>query len=157
MGNRAPFDEASSYIALVLQFGYVTLFTVAWPLAPLCAVLHNAIQSRMMFSNLCVATRRPPPRIDNGAAAWVSSLSALYTAAGFVVAALVSLATGQLEAWLGCVHHHEQHADAASGGSGVLGGGGAAGASAISGERMAPVRACFEATPFQRGGVPPNM
>ena len=55
--RRAPFDESSSYIALVLQFGYVTLFTVAWPLAPLCAVLHNAIQSRCMFGNLCVSTQ----------------------------------------------------------------------------------------------------
>ena len=156
--RRVPFDEASSYIALVLQFGYVTLFTVAWPLAPLCAVLHNAIQSRIMFSNLCVSTRRPAPRIDNGAAAWVSSLSALHTAAGFVVAALITFATGQLEAWLGCVHHHEQlHAGGARGGAhGALGGRGAAGVSAFSGERMAPVRACFEATPFQRGDALPS-
>lgn len=34
---------------MVVQFGYVTLFAVAFPLAPLCALINNLIEIRYAF------------------------------------------------------------------------------------------------------------
>ncbi len=49
-----------------MQFGFVTLFVAAFPLAPLFAFANNLIEIRIDAYKLVVATRRPVPvRVKN--------------------------------------------------------------------------------------------
>ncbi|CAH8457624.1 unnamed protein product [Schistosoma rodhaini] len=50
------FDE---YLEMVLQFGFITIFVAAFPLAPLFALLNNWIEIRLDAKKLVCETRRP--------------------------------------------------------------------------------------------------
>lgn len=47
------------YEEIVLQFGYVTLFASAFPLAPLAALLNNLVEIRSDAFRLLTSTQRP--------------------------------------------------------------------------------------------------
>ncbi|RWS27221.1 anoctamin-8-like protein [Leptotrombidium deliense] len=47
------------YLELYIQFGYVTLFSSAFPLAAICALLNNVIEVRSDAFKLCVTYQRP--------------------------------------------------------------------------------------------------
>ncbi|VDO69994.1 unnamed protein product [Schistosoma mattheei] len=50
------FDE---YLEMVLQFGFITIFVAAFPLAPFFALLNNWIEIRLDAKKLVCETRRP--------------------------------------------------------------------------------------------------
>ena len=50
------FDE---YLEMVLQFSFVTVFVVSFPLAPLFALINNWIEIRLDAQKLVTETRRP--------------------------------------------------------------------------------------------------
>ena len=43
-GRRPVYDPMLDLARLSLEFGYVLMFTVVWPLAPLCCMLVCAIE-----------------------------------------------------------------------------------------------------------------
>ena len=47
------------YLEMFIQFGYVTLFSSAYPLAGLCALLNNLIEVRSDAFKLCFIHQRP--------------------------------------------------------------------------------------------------
>ncbi|GFS11038.1 anoctamin [Elysia marginata] len=47
------------YLEMVIQFGYVTLFSSAFPLAALCALVNNIIEIRSDAFKLCITHQRP--------------------------------------------------------------------------------------------------
>ncbi|XP_053209059.1 anoctamin-8-like [Panonychus citri] len=47
------------YLELFIQFGYVTLFSVTFPLAAFCALINNLIEIRSDAFKLCVTYQRP--------------------------------------------------------------------------------------------------
>jgi len=51
----------SDFDELVLQFGYLTLFVVCFPIAPLVALLANILEGRLDSTKLLEMTRRPMP------------------------------------------------------------------------------------------------
>mmetsp|Transcript_9261 Transcript_9261/g.10559 ORF Transcript_9261/g.10559 Transcript_9261/m.10559 type:complete len:1032 (+) Transcript_9261:154-3249(+) len=53
---ETPFDD---YLELALQFGYVTLFVSAFPLAPMLALLNNVVETWVDASKVCLLSRRP--------------------------------------------------------------------------------------------------
>ena len=60
-----PYNELEAfedYNELVIQYGFVTLFVVAYPLIPLLAMLNNAIELNVDAFKLCSVHRRPFPR-----------------------------------------------------------------------------------------------
>ena len=56
MENTANSQE---YLEMVLQFGFVTIFVAAFPLAPLFALLNNWMEIRLDAGKFVTETRRP--------------------------------------------------------------------------------------------------
>jgi hypothetical protein len=59
---------------LIVQFGYVTLFVLAFPITPLLALFNNVVEMRVDAHNILSATQRPHPNGSYGLGAWNSVL-----------------------------------------------------------------------------------
>lgn len=60
-GSRGLFPE---YLEMVLQYGFVTIFVTAFPLAPLFALINNIFEMRLDAKKLLVHYRRTTfPRV----------------------------------------------------------------------------------------------
>ncbi|XP_014662739.1 PREDICTED: anoctamin-4-like isoform X2 [Priapulus caudatus] len=68
------FDE---YLEMVIQFGFVTLFVAAFPLAPLFALLNNVIEIRLDAFKYVTQLRRPLAARAQDIGAWYNILKAL--------------------------------------------------------------------------------
>lgn len=52
-------DTFDDYLEMFIQYGYVILFSSAFPLAALCALLNNFIEIRTDAFKLCLYHQRP--------------------------------------------------------------------------------------------------
>lgn len=68
------FDE---YLEMVLQFGFVTLFAAACPLAPLFAMLNNWLEIRLDAQKLVCGRRRPVAERAQDVGIWFPILAAI--------------------------------------------------------------------------------
>lgn len=62
---------------LVLQFGYLALFSPVWPLIPLGFLVNNWIELRSDFAKICMEHQRPNPVRADGVGPWILSLDIL--------------------------------------------------------------------------------
>ncbi|VDM08864.1 unnamed protein product [Wuchereria bancrofti] len=81
------FDE---YLEMVIQFGFVTLFVSAFPLAPLFALVNNILEIRVDAYKYVVATRRPIPERARDIGIWLPILSMISRAAVLVNACIIA-------------------------------------------------------------------
>lgn len=68
-----PYDnsaEATDYLELVIQYGYITFFAVAFPLAAGLALINNIFEMRVDGLKLLRTYRRPRPATSTGIGAW---------------------------------------------------------------------------------------
>ncbi|XP_017770278.1 PREDICTED: anoctamin-4-like [Nicrophorus vespilloides] len=86
-GRLALFDE---YLEMILQYGFVTLFVAAFPLAPLCALLNNIAEIRLDAYKMVTQARRPLAERVEDIGAWYGILRVITYAAvvsnAFVIA-----------------------------------------------------------------------
>ncbi|XP_063545524.1 anoctamin-4 [Cydia strobilella] len=86
-GRLALFDE---YLEMILQYGFVTLFVAAFPLAPLCALLNNIAEIRLDAYKMVTQARRPLAERVEDIGAWYGILQGITYAAvvsnAFVIA-----------------------------------------------------------------------
>ncbi|KAH8411094.1 hypothetical protein KR222_002376 [Zaprionus bogoriensis] len=86
-GRLALFDE---YLEMILQYGFVTLFVAAFPLAPLFALLNNVAEIRLDAYKMVTQARRPLAERVEDIGAWYGILRIItYTAVvsnAFVIA-----------------------------------------------------------------------
>ncbi|KAJ1361354.1 hypothetical protein KIN20_020575 [Parelaphostrongylus tenuis] len=68
------FDE---YLEMVLQFGFVTLFVSAFPLAPLFALINNILEMRLDAYKFLVTTQKPVPAQAKNIGIWLGILDVL--------------------------------------------------------------------------------
>ncbi|NXC72478.1 ANO7 protein, partial [Anhinga anhinga] len=68
------FDE---YLEMVLQFGFITIFVAACPLAPLFALLNNWVEVRLDAQKFVCDYRRPVAERAEGIGIWFSILEAI--------------------------------------------------------------------------------
>lgn len=61
----------------VLQFGFITIFVAAFPLAPLFALLNNWVEIRLDAQKFVCETRRPVADRAQDIGVWFSILDAL--------------------------------------------------------------------------------
>lgn len=57
------YDVYSDFIEMVVQFGYLLLFAVAYPTASIVALLSNLVELRSDLFKMCYVVRRPVPRL----------------------------------------------------------------------------------------------
>lgn len=69
-----PLDD---YLEMFIQFGYVLLFSPAFPLAALCAVINNVIEIRVDAFKLCNTVQRPFGRQVKDIGAWQRAMELL--------------------------------------------------------------------------------
>jgi len=77
------------YQELMIQYGYVTLFAVAFPLAPLLAFLNNVFELRVARYRLLKLTRRPIPASARGIGSWLHVLDTMTTVSVLTNSALL--------------------------------------------------------------------
>lgn len=86
--NIIEFSLCSSYlyfdrllsiyvVILVIQYGFVTLFVAAFPLAPLFALLNNILEIRLDAYKYVVTYRRPMPARAKDLGVWNNILDAI--------------------------------------------------------------------------------
>ena len=64
------FKDLLSLSSLVLQYGFVTMFVAAFPLAPVCALINNIIEIRVDAYNKVHNSRRPVAERAEDIGAW---------------------------------------------------------------------------------------
>ncbi|CAG8539611.1 2426_t:CDS:2 [Ambispora gerdemannii] len=69
------YDIYEDYAEMVTQYGYVSLFSVVWPLTPVLALLNNWVELRSDAIKLCVHTRRPIPSRAESIGPWLDNLA----------------------------------------------------------------------------------
>lgn len=69
------FDPVLDYLDACIQFSYVIMFTVVWPLLPFPAFFNNLLEVRGDAFRLLFANRRPMPRRDTSIGEWATVLS----------------------------------------------------------------------------------
>ena len=77
----------NDYAEVMVQFGYVTFFSMAFPLAPGFALLNNLVEIRSDAFKLCNNTRRPIAQKTSGIGVWFHALQLMS-----VLAVLTNLA-----------------------------------------------------------------
>jgi anoctamin-1 len=73
-GPRSLFPE---YLEMVLQYGFVTIFVAAFPLAPLFALLNNILEMRLDAKKLITYYRRPVSQRVKDIGVWYGIMDAI--------------------------------------------------------------------------------
>lgn len=77
------------YAELAVQFGYITLFVVAFPLAPLLALVNNYVEARSDAFKLLTQLQRPVPRGTEDIGCWQTVFTVITCIAVLTNSALV--------------------------------------------------------------------
>jgi hypothetical protein len=95
--SRKPiYDTFADYAEMIVQFGYVTFFSMAFPLAPICALVNNLIEIRTDAYKLTYHTQRPVARKAGGIGVWFPILQVMSVFAVMTNLAIIGFTTGQL-------------------------------------------------------------
>lgn len=99
--TKEPFDKLmgtlSDYAALCVQFGYVTLFVPAFPIAPALAWFNNYVQAGVNAEKLLHVCQRAVPAGAQDIGTWQKILTILAVIAVVTNAGLVAFTSGFLQ------------------------------------------------------------
>ncbi|KAF2834920.1 DUF590-domain-containing protein [Patellaria atrata CBS 101060] len=85
------YDVTNDLREMVLQFGYLSLFSVVWPLAPVSFLINDWVELRADALKICVEMQRPIPSRADTIGPWLDSLSFLTWFGSITTAAIVYL------------------------------------------------------------------
>ncbi|TRX93115.1 hypothetical protein FHL15_005983 [Xylaria flabelliformis] len=91
------YDVAVDYREMVVQFGYLSLFSSIWPLTPLSFLVNNWIELRSDAMKIAMSCQRPIPWRADSIGPWLNALGFLSWAGSLVSSALVFLFSGDNE------------------------------------------------------------
>jgi anoctamin-10 len=89
--TRPAYNVQDDNAEMVIQFGYLALFSPVWPLVPVGLFINNWIELRSDFLKICVDHQRPAPIRSDGIGPWVASLESLTWLGSISSAAIVHL------------------------------------------------------------------
>ncbi|CAM9497815.1 unnamed protein product [Laminaria digitata] len=84
-------DVLDDYTMSLIQFGYVALFSAAFPLAPLLAMINNLVQTRVDAHKICKTRRRPIALKSGGIGVWDNVLELMTVIAVITNCALIGV------------------------------------------------------------------
>ena len=85
------YDVATDLREMVIQFGYLSLFSVVWPLTPVSFIINNWIELRSDAVKICIEMQRPIPQRADSIGPWLDSLEFLAWLGSITSAALAYL------------------------------------------------------------------
>ena len=88
------YDVADDLREMVVQFGYLALFAVVWPLVPCSFLVNNWIELRSDAVKITAEMRRPDPLRRDGIGPWLDALGFLAWFGSVTTAALVYMFSG---------------------------------------------------------------
>ncbi|KAG4304819.1 hypothetical protein PORY_001872 [Pneumocystis oryctolagi] len=83
------FSLLDNYLELVIQFGYISLFSIIWPLGSVCAFINNMIKIISDYVKLLTITRRSIPSRSDNIGLWSSKLVLLTWLGSLVTSILI--------------------------------------------------------------------
>ncbi|KAF2135221.1 uncharacterized protein K452DRAFT_323173 [Aplosporella prunicola CBS 121167] len=86
-----PYNVQDDLLEMVVQFGYLSLFSPVWPLVPIGFLINNWIELRSDFLKICLEHQRPAPIRTDGIGPWTASLEFLTWMGSISTAAVVHL------------------------------------------------------------------
>ncbi|PHH65868.1 hypothetical protein CDD81_1237 [Ophiocordyceps australis] len=106
------YDVTDDYREMIMQFGYLALFSVAWPLAACCFLINNWVELRSDALKIAISCKRPIPWRSDSIGPWLTAMGMLSWLGSITSAAIVYLCSGsrngtrgttsQVTAW-GCL------------------------------------------------------
>lgn len=98
--SRMPrYDSFNDYAEMLIQFGYVTFFSWAFPLAPAFALIKNVFEMRADAYKLCHNTQRPIAHKAGGIGVWYNVLVAMSLLAVLTNCAHLALVSRQFDVY----------------------------------------------------------
>ncbi|KAG7390984.1 hypothetical protein PHYPSEUDO_006119 [Phytophthora pseudosyringae] len=91
------YDTFEDYTEMLVQFGYVSFFSLAFPLAPLLALLNNLLELRTDAFKLCHTRQRPLAHKASGIGVWLHVLQLMSVLAVLTNCFHLSYSTSLLE------------------------------------------------------------
>jgi hypothetical protein len=88
---RPEYNVQDDIAEMVIQFGYLALFSPVWPLVPIGFFINNWFELRSDFLKISVEYQRPAPTRSDGLGPWIASLEALTWLGSLSSAAIVHL------------------------------------------------------------------
>jgi len=103
--DQSEYSTYHDYNDMLMQYGYVTMFSVVWPWIPLCALLNNMIEIRGDAFVCFYSHRRSVPRKATTIGKWENCIFFVNCASLVVNVGLICLSTGNLEWFLPYCHN----------------------------------------------------
>ncbi|KAG9069435.1 hypothetical protein KI688_010337 [Linnemannia hyalina] len=91
------YDINEDYAEMVLQFGYVSLFSVIWPLTGLCALVNNWVELRSDAAKISYNARRPIPSRTDTIGPWLDNLQHIAWFSSLTNASILYLFHGTID------------------------------------------------------------
>ncbi|KAK5135211.1 hypothetical protein LTR08_005460 [Meristemomyces frigidus] len=85
------YDVYADLREMVVQYGYLALFSVIWPLVPVSFLINNWVELRADAVKICVEMQRPTPWRADSIGPWLDALTFLTWLGSITMAALVYL------------------------------------------------------------------
>ncbi|KAK8019541.1 hypothetical protein PG990_004679 [Apiospora arundinis] len=86
-----PYNVQDDISEMVIQFGYLALFSPVWPLVSVGFFINNLIELRSDFLKICLEHQRPHPIRMDGIGPWMNSLDSLTWMGSICTAAIVHM------------------------------------------------------------------
>ncbi|KAF0701232.1 Aste57867_8269 [Aphanomyces stellatus] len=91
------YDPYEDYHTTMVQYGFVVMFSMLWPLMPLCCFVINALKYRADGFRLCSQMQRPLPQKAGGIGEWYTMFVILACLGVLVYTGLVFVSTGAVD------------------------------------------------------------
>lgn len=85
------YDVTTDFREMVVQYGYLSLFSVVWPLTGASFLFNNWLELRADAVKICNESQRPTPWRADGIGPWIDSLGFLTWVGSITTAAIVYL------------------------------------------------------------------
>ncbi|KAJ3387831.1 hypothetical protein HDU92_001783 [Lobulomyces angularis] len=85
------YDDFNDYVEMITQFGYLVLFSVAWPPTALACFINNFLELRSDAIKIAKYTRRPIPTRSESIGPWKNNIHLICWLSTFSVTSLIIL------------------------------------------------------------------